>query len=249
MVISRAPNQVFATPQIALLKPHAQNVHRLPWVPIFLRCYFKSKEPGWNTWHELTSFEKTLAARCKLPSEGSFTTKRWVLKKDRLEIIEDGGRELNTNFFFSNFRAPLGYPGKLPGYPATRKFDFPGFEAHTKLFGPHPFTWKTPTPPENIRTQKFGFVLFFPWWEKKQTFLKMMCRAREWQDLFSTKSKPSYAASNILLPSSLVPLLLLLPQPALPRCCRIISPLCLSCWALLQAVAGLTGRSSQKIVG
>ena len=31
-----------------------------------------------------------------------------------------------------------------------------------ELFGPHPFTWKTPTPLENIRTKKFGFGFFFP---------------------------------------------------------------------------------------
>ena len=37
------------------------------------------------------------------------------------------------------------------------------FEGHTELFGPHPFTWKTPTPPEDIRTKKFGFgFLFLP---------------------------------------------------------------------------------------
>ena len=37
------------------------------------------------------------------------------------------------------------------------------FKGHTKLFGPHPFTWKTPTRPENIRTKKFGFgFLFLP---------------------------------------------------------------------------------------
>ena len=45
-----------------------------------------------------------------------------------------------------------------------KKFDFPGFEGHTELFDPHPFTWKTPTPPENSRTQKFGFVPFFRVW-------------------------------------------------------------------------------------
>ena len=47
------------------------------------------------------------------------------------------------------------------GISRPKKFDFPGFEGHTELFGPHPFTWKTPTPWENIRTQRFGFVLFF----------------------------------------------------------------------------------------
>ena len=42
-----------------------------------------------------------------------------------------------------------------------KKFDFPGFEGHTEFFGPHPFTWKTPTQTENIRTQKFGFGFRF----------------------------------------------------------------------------------------
>ena len=34
-----------------------------------------------------------------------------------------------------------------------------GFEGHTELFHPRPFTWKTPAPPEDIRTPEFGFVL------------------------------------------------------------------------------------------
>ena len=38
-----------------------------------------------------------------------------------------------------------------------------GFEWRTQLFGPHPFTWKTPTPPEDIQTKELGF-LFLPWW-------------------------------------------------------------------------------------
>ena len=70
------------------------------------------------------------------------------------------GQKLNTNFVFSNFRAPPGYPSNI----RPKKFVFPGFEGHTEVFGPHPFTWKTPTPPENIQTQKLGFVLFFRAW-------------------------------------------------------------------------------------
>ena len=46
-----------------------------------------------------------------------------------------------------------------------KKFDFPGFEGQTEPFGPHPFTWKTPTPPEYLRTQKFGFGFLFRAWE------------------------------------------------------------------------------------
>ena len=33
-------------------------------------------------------------------------------------------------------------------------------KGHTELFGPHPFTWKTPTLPENIPTRKFRFTRF-----------------------------------------------------------------------------------------
>ena len=36
-----------------------------------------------------------------------------------------------------------------------------GFEEHTKLPDPHPFTWRTPTPPQAAPTQHFIFVLFF----------------------------------------------------------------------------------------
>ena len=72
------------------------------------------------------------------------------------------GRETNTNFVSQTFRAPLGYPGEIPGYPA-KKFGFPGFVRDIPNFGPHPFTWNTPTPPEDIRTKKFGFLLL-AWW-------------------------------------------------------------------------------------
>ena len=36
-----------------------------------------------------------------------------------------------------------------------------GFEGHTELFDPHTFTWKTPTPAEDIRTKQFGFGFLF----------------------------------------------------------------------------------------
>ena len=51
------------------------------------------------------------------------------------------GRELNTNCFFSNFSGTSGISWQNP----AKMFDFPGFEGHTELFGPHPFTWKNPT--------------------------------------------------------------------------------------------------------
>ena len=38
--------------------------------------------------------------------------------------------KLNTNFFYQTFRAPPGYPGKIPGYPAKKSWvsrDVPNF--------------------------------------------------------------------------------------------------------------------------
>ena len=35
------------------------------------------------------------------------------------------------------------------------------FEGHAELFGPHPFTWKTPTPPEISGTESLGLGSFF----------------------------------------------------------------------------------------
>ena len=55
------------------------------------------------------------------------------------------GRELNTNFFFSqSFRAPR----DMQNLGISRQKVSLGFEGDTELFGPHPFTWKTPTPPK-----------------------------------------------------------------------------------------------------
>ena len=70
------------------------------------------------------------------------------------------GAKIEHKLFSQTFRATPGYPGKIQGSPA-KNFNFPGFEGHTELFGPHPFTWKTPIPPENVRTEKFGFGFLF----------------------------------------------------------------------------------------
>ena len=77
------------------------------------------------------------------------------------KTAQSTGPKLNTNFFFIKlFGRSRDIPAKSRDIPPKR-FCFPGFEGHTELFGPHPFTWKTPTPPENIRTQKFGFGFLF----------------------------------------------------------------------------------------
>ena len=38
---------------------------------------------------------------------------------------------------------------------------FPGFRRTYRTSG-HPFTWKTPTPPKDIQTKRFGFGLWVP---------------------------------------------------------------------------------------
>ena len=73
-------------------------------------------------------------------------------------MSSDRERKLNTNLFFHIFS---GSPGKNPGIFRPEVCFFLGFEGHTEFFGTHPFTWKTPTPLEDIRTQKCGFVLLF----------------------------------------------------------------------------------------
>ena len=74
-----------------------------------------------------------------------------------------GNENWTQTFFSQTFRAPPGYFGCLRDIP-PKKFDFPGFEGHIELFGPHPFMWKTPAPPEKIRTKKFRFGFLFRAW-------------------------------------------------------------------------------------
>ena len=65
---------------------------------------------------------------------------------------------MNTNFFFSQtLRAPPGYPSDIP----PKKFDFPGFQGHTELFGPRPFTWKIPTHRKISGPRSLGLGSFF----------------------------------------------------------------------------------------
>ena len=45
---------------------------------------------------------------------------------------------------------------KIPDIPPKNMVSL-GFEGNTELFGPHAFTWKTLTPPEDVRAKKFGF--------------------------------------------------------------------------------------------
>ena len=53
------------------------------------------------------------------------------------------GRKVEHKLFSQTFRHLRDIPAKSRDIP-QRKIGFPGFEGHTELFGPHPFTRKTP---------------------------------------------------------------------------------------------------------
>ena len=109
--------------------------------------------------------EVLLPSQCK-------KKKQEITELLRIRNAQIRERKLNTNFFFLKlFGHPRDIPAKSRDIP-PKKFDFPGFEGHTELFGPQPFVWKTPTPPENIRTQKFRFGFLFRAW---QMSIKSFC--------------------------------------------------------------------------
>ena len=77
-----------------------------------------------------------------------------------IPLLYWGTKIAHELFFLKLFGHHRDIPPKIPGYPAKKLVSL-GFEGHTELCGPHPFTWKTPTPPEDIRTKKFGLGSFF----------------------------------------------------------------------------------------
>ena len=102
--------------------------------------------------------------RSKRGRGGREKTLTWFLSRDgifpdrnRVQCFfyfahQNGERKLNTNMIFVKLFGHLqDIPAKSRDIPPKR-FGFPGLEGHTELFGPHPFTWKTPTPPEDIWT-------------------------------------------------------------------------------------------------
>ena len=84
--------------------------------------------------------------------------------KDALSI---GNEKMRTNFFGTNFlntRRGLGHPDKIPGTYQIPFFETQGrqtFKGEHELFDPHPFAWKTPTPPGGLRTQKVNLCALF----------------------------------------------------------------------------------------
>ena len=74
---------------------------------------------------------------------------------------------MRANFFCSNFLITprgAGHPGKIPGTSQIPLFENQGrrtFAGGHEPFGHHPFTWKTPTPPGGLQTQKVNLCARF----------------------------------------------------------------------------------------
>ena len=126
--------------------PILNSVTKFPFWFGALNCLLKTVLSSYDAWHEvIPSF------RLPIPTEVRQRRLNKLRIRKCMQTAVYGGRELNTNFFFLKlFGRPRDIPAKSRDIP-PKKFDFPGFEGHTELFGPHPFVWKTPTPPENIR--------------------------------------------------------------------------------------------------
>ena len=88
-------------------------------------------------------------------------------------------RELNTNLFLKLFGHPRDIPANWRDIPPKSLVSL-GFEGHTELFGPHPFTWKTPHP-----TRKY------PDQEKEREKQKERAREREREREREHSSLPS----------------------------------------------------------
>ena len=79
----------------------------------------------------------------------------WWLRDEAAKVLWRTRIEHKPFFSLKLFGRPRDIPAKSQDIPPKSLVSL-GFEGHTELFDPHPFTWKTPTPPENIRTRKFG---------------------------------------------------------------------------------------------
>ena len=110
-------------------------------------------------------FEQTRVPKTGVPVLSKVLAKAWY--RNRPETANHRERKMRTNFFCTDFlntpRGP-GHPGKIPGTSQIPLFESQGaqtFEGWHKLFGHHPFAWKTPTPPGGLGTQMVNLCALF----------------------------------------------------------------------------------------
>ena len=75
-------------------------------------------------------------------------------------ILILGNENWTQTFVSQTFRDLRDIPAKSRDI-LPKKFDFPDFEGHTELFGPDPFTWKTPPHPKISGPKSLGLGSFF----------------------------------------------------------------------------------------
>ena len=123
----------------------------------------------------------------------------WAPTLYRQAVVAHNHRErkLNPNFFFPKklFGQFRDIPVKSRDIPPKQNWFSPGFRGHTELFGPHPFVWRNPTPPENIRAQKFRFGFVFRAWNQSKYWLVL---DKEW-GVPSIGRTPRGSCDNTLL--------------------------------------------------
>ena len=70
--------------------------------------------------------------------------------------------------FFSNSSGASGISRQNSGISRQKSLISLVSRDISNFLAPHPFMWKTPAPPEKIRTKKFRFgFLFRAWWKQK----------------------------------------------------------------------------------
>ena len=113
-----------------------------------------------------------------------------------MRTVDSRERKMRANFCCTNFlntpRGP-GHPGKNPGTSQIPLFETQGrqtFEGGHELFDPHPFGWKTPSPPGALRTKKVNLcaLFFLPEIQKLEKAEAVLGSFREFPSKITGKS-------------------------------------------------------------
>ena len=115
-------------------------------------------------------FHRTMEMIPALPWKSTSPSVSTPIKKSTKQGDARGASEVRRGTSSNHFHCPVPrssshigprhMPAKIPGCPA-KKCGFLGSWGTYRTFWPPPFHWKTPTPPEDIRTKKFGFGFLF----------------------------------------------------------------------------------------